>query len=59
MGSSEFARICKEMSQMSETVTIQTTKLNVKFSCSGDFASGSITLKAAEGGLVRLCGRTV
>ena len=48
MSSYEFAKICKEMSQMSETITIETTKEHVKFSTSGEFASGSITLKASD-----------
>lgn len=32
MPTSEFSRICKELSQISETINIETSKDNVKFS---------------------------
>ena len=44
MSSYEFARICKEMSQISETVNIETNKEHIRFSVTGEIAGGSVTL---------------
>ncbi|EGR29791.1 proliferating cell nuclear antigen, putative [Ichthyophthirius multifiliis] len=49
MPSSEFSRICKELSSISETVEIETSKETAKFSVSGDIGNGSITIKHNEG----------
>jgi len=49
MSSYEFSKICREMSQISETVNIETSKESIKFSVSGEIAGGSVTLKASQG----------
>lgn len=49
MSSAEFSRICKELSSISETVEIETSKESVKFSVSGDIGNGSITIKNNQG----------
>lgn len=41
MPSSEFARICRDLSQFGESVIIACTKDGVKFSTSGDIGSGN------------------
>lgn len=40
MPSSEFARICRDLSQFGESLIIACTKDGVKFSTSGDIGSG-------------------
>jgi proliferating cell nuclear antigen len=45
MPTAEFSRICKELSQISETINIETSKENVKFSVTGEIGSGSVTIK--------------
>jgi proliferating cell nuclear antigen len=45
MPSSEFQRICKEISIIGETVLISATKEGVKFSVEGDMGNGSIVCK--------------
>ncbi len=45
MPSSEFQRICRDLSSIGDTVTISATKEGVKFSVSGDIGSGSITVR--------------
>lgn len=50
MSSSEFSRICKELSSISETVEIETSKEAVKFTVSGEVGNGSITIKQNSGG---------
>ncbi|KAF2874816.1 proliferating cell nuclear antigen, N-terminal domain-containing protein [Massariosphaeria phaeospora] len=42
----EFQRICRDLSALSESVSIECTKEGVKFNCSGDIGSGSIQLRA-------------
>lgn len=44
LGSSEFARICRDLSQFGESVTIGCTKEGVQFSASGDIGSANIKL---------------
>lgn len=46
MPSSEFARICRDLSQFGESVVITCTKEGVRFSASGD--SGSANIKLAQ-----------
>jgi len=48
MSSAEFTRICREMSQISETVTIETSKESIKFSVNGEIGGGSVTIKGNE-----------
>jgi len=43
--SSEFQRICRDMTILGDTVTIDARKDQVKFSVSGELGSGSIALK--------------
>jgi proliferating cell nuclear antigen len=40
MPSSEFARICRDMSIMGDSVLVCTTKEGVKFSAKGDLGQG-------------------
>jgi len=40
MPSSEFARICRDLSQFGESIIIACTKEGIKFSTSGDIGSG-------------------
>eukprot|EP00842_Homolaphlyctis_polyrhiza_P004417 jgi/Hompol1/4977/HPOL_002314-RA len=46
MSSAEFQRICRDMSTLSESITIDCTKEGVRFSADGDIGSGSISLKS-------------
>ncbi|KAK3708445.1 proliferating cell nuclear antigen [Vermiconidia calcicola] len=46
MPSSEFQRICRDLSSLSESVSIECTKEGVKFNCSGDIGSGSVSLRS-------------
>ena len=48
MSSSEFTRICRELYQLSETVSIETNKQFVKFSVTGEVVGGSVKLDANE-----------
>jgi len=48
MSSSEFTRICREMSQISETVSIETSKESVIFSVNGEIGAGSVKIKAND-----------
>jgi len=43
--SAEFQRICRDLVQLSESVSIEATKEGIKFSCAGDIGSGSVTLR--------------
>jgi proliferating cell nuclear antigen len=45
MPSAEYARICKDMSTIGDTVVISATKDGVKFSTSGDVGTANISLK--------------
>lgn len=45
MPSTEFQRICKDLSLIGDTVTISATKEGVKFSVSGDVGTGGITVR--------------
>jgi len=43
--SAEFTRICRDLSQFGDTVTIACTKDGIRFSCDGETGKGSITLR--------------
>ncbi|KAF3911854.1 hypothetical protein AA313_de0209002 [Arthrobotrys entomopaga] len=43
--SAEFQRICRDLSALSESVSIEASKDGVKFSCSGDIGNGSVNLR--------------
>ena len=45
MPSSEFQRICRDLTQIGDSVVIECKKEGVKFSASGDLGSGNILLK--------------
>ena len=42
---SEFARIVRELSQLSETVKVKTTKKSISFAVDGDIGTGKMELK--------------
>ena len=48
MSSNEFTRICRELYQLSETVSIETNKQFIKFSVTGDVVGGSVKLDTNE-----------
>ncbi|XP_022225986.2 proliferating cell nuclear antigen 2 [Drosophila obscura] len=50
MPSSEFARICRDMSLFSESVVISCTKQGIKFSANGDMGSANIKLSDTSKG---------
>ncbi|KAF2105382.1 proliferating cell nuclear antigen [Lophiotrema nucula] len=43
--SPEFQRICRDLSALSESVSIECSKEGVKFACQGDIGSGSVHLR--------------
>lgn len=45
MSSTEFQRICRDLSVLSESIIIDVTKDGIKFSASGDLGNGSIFIK--------------
>lgn len=45
MPSSEFARICRDLSSIGDTVVISVTKEGVKFSTKGDIGSANIVCR--------------
>jgi len=45
MPAPEFQRICRDLSALSESVSIECTKDGVKFGCQGDIGSGSVQLR--------------
>ncbi|KAF8944571.1 DNA polymerase delta processivity factor [Linnemannia elongata] len=45
MSSAEFARICKDLQVLSDSVQIDVTKEGVKFGAKGELGSGAVTLK--------------
>jgi proliferating cell nuclear antigen len=45
MPSSEFQRICRDLTILGDTVTIAASKEGIKFSVTGDLGSGNITVK--------------
>ena len=50
MPASEFQRICRELSQLGESVRIEVNKEGIRFNSEGDIANGSILLKPTDGG---------
>ncbi|RKP11157.1 proliferating cell nuclear antigen [Thamnocephalis sphaerospora] len=45
MSSSEFQRICRDLQQLSDSVSIDVSKEGVRFSAAGEVGSGSIALR--------------
>ncbi|KAH8329007.1 hypothetical protein KR074_001439 [Drosophila pseudoananassae] len=54
MPSAEFARICRDMSMFSESVTIACSKQGIKFSADGDLGSANIKLSEGSKGDVTI-----
>lgn len=50
LSSNEFTRICRELYQLSESVSIETNKQFVKFTVTGDVVGGSVKLDSNESG---------
>jgi proliferating cell nuclear antigen len=48
LSSSDFAKTCKELSNLAETMTIETSKEAVKFSINGEHGKGCITVNARD-----------
>ncbi|KAK3208728.1 hypothetical protein GRF29_77g1780485 [Pseudopithomyces chartarum] len=48
MPATEFQRICRDLSALSESVAIECSKDGVKFSCTGDIGSGSVHLRSTS-----------
>lgn len=46
MSSSEFARICRELTQVTDTLNLAVDKEMVRFAVSGDIGAGSITMRS-------------
>ena len=46
MPSGEFQRICRDLSQLGDSVVIACTKEGVKFSASGELGTGKIEIKS-------------
>lgn len=46
--SAELSRICRDLSQFGDTVTIACTKDGIRFSCQGEQGNGSITLRQSS-----------
>jgi len=44
----EFQRICRDLSTIGETITIEVNKTGVHFSTSGDLYTGNVTLKQGK-----------
>lgn len=51
MSSSEFQRICRDLTILGETVTITVENEEVKFSTSGDIGKGDIVIRTNRGGV--------
>lgn len=45
MSSSEFMRICRDLSSFGDTITIKVTKEEISFSANGDMGSGTMALR--------------
>ena len=48
LSSGEFARICRDFTQFSDTINIDVQKDRIRFSVSGDAGEGAVTLKHRE-----------
>jgi proliferating cell nuclear antigen len=48
MSSNEFTRICRELYNLTDTVTIETNKTYIKFSVNGENIGGTIKIDANE-----------
>jgi proliferating cell nuclear antigen len=48
MPSAEFARICRELAQLGESVRIEVNKEGIRFASEGEIANGSVLLKPTD-----------
>lgn len=48
LSSHEFARVCRELSQLSDTLSMEVSKEHIRFSVQGDIGNGAVTLKNNE-----------
>jgi proliferating cell nuclear antigen len=48
MSSAEFQRICRDLQQLSDSVTIQVNKEGIRFSASGEVGSGNVMLRQSS-----------
>lgn len=51
--SAEFSRVIRDLKELGESVRIEVDKEGIRFSCEGDIASASVTLKATQGSKVK------
>lgn len=50
MKSEEFSRVCRELSQLSDTLSVSVNKEKITFSVGGDIGDGEITMKNKNSG---------
>lgn len=53
MSANEFARICRDLSQLGESVRIEVSKEGVRFASDGEAANGNVLLKQTESARAR------
>jgi hypothetical protein len=51
LSSAEFARICRDLSALGESVRIDANKDGVRFTCEGEIGNGSVLLKPSGSGI--------
>ncbi|KAG7531431.1 hypothetical protein FFLO_04352 [Filobasidium floriforme] len=51
LSSAEFARICRDLSALGESVRIDANKDGVRFTCEGEIGNGSVLLKPSGSGV--------
>ena len=51
LSSAEFARICRDLSALGESVRIDANKDGVRFTCEGEIGNGSVLLKPNGAGV--------
>jgi len=56
MPANEFARICRDLSQLGESVRIEVSKEGVRFASDGEAANGNVLLKQTEAARQRYAG---
>jgi proliferating cell nuclear antigen len=53
LSSAEFARICRDLSALGESVRIDANKDGVRFTCEGEIGNGSVLLKPSGSARVK------
>lgn len=56
MSANEFSRICRDLSQLGESVRIEVSKEGIRFASDGEAANGNVLLKQTEGARQRYAG---